>query len=158
MLLLWFIMGVGMSGVGTSVMHDAVHGAYSKNKFVNKIIGQSIVLLGGYYYNWELQHNVLHHSYTNIDGLDEDIDSGTLFRFSPNQEHKKHHRLQYLYCWPLYSLMTIEWSQIILLIVLVLMVAQVFWILRETRTLRMMIESYIKKDSINRGGKNGGAW
>ena len=54
--------------------------------------------------------------------------------------------------------MTIEWSQIILLIVLVLMLAQVFWILRETRTLRMMIESYIKKDSINRGGKNGGQW
>jgi linoleoyl-CoA desaturase len=110
MLALWFIMGIGMSGVGTSIMHDAIHGAYSKNKFVNKILGQTMVLLGGYYYNWELQHNVLHHSYTNIDGLDEDIDSGSLFRFSPNQELKKHHKLQYLYCWPLYALMTLEWS------------------------------------------------
>ena len=107
---LWFLLGIGMTGVGTSVMHDAIHGAYSKNKFINKLLGNTIVLLGGYNYNWELQHNVLHHSYTNIDGLDEDLDSGTLFRFSPTQELKKHHKHQYLYSWPLYSLMTLEWS------------------------------------------------
>ena len=106
---MWFLMGIGMSGVGTSIMHDAIHGAYSKNKFVNKLLGRSIILLGGYHYNWELQHNVLHHSYTNIHGMDEDIDSGKLFRFSPTQKRLKHHRLQHLYSWPLYALMTLEW-------------------------------------------------
>src|SRR5687768_18093364 len=30
-LLLWTIMGVGMAGLGMSVMHDANHGAYSSN-------------------------------------------------------------------------------------------------------------------------------
>ncbi len=28
-LLMWVIMGFGMSGIGTSIMHDANHGAYS---------------------------------------------------------------------------------------------------------------------------------
>ena len=33
---LWGAMGLGMAGVGFSIMHDANHGAYSKNKKVNK--------------------------------------------------------------------------------------------------------------------------
>ena len=33
--LLWVIMGFGMAGLGLSVMHDANHGAYSKNDRVN---------------------------------------------------------------------------------------------------------------------------
>jgi linoleoyl-CoA desaturase len=32
MYLMWFIMALGMSGIGLAVMHDANHGAYSKNK------------------------------------------------------------------------------------------------------------------------------
>jgi linoleoyl-CoA desaturase len=32
-------------------------------------------LLGGSATNWKIQHNVLHHSFTNIDGYDEDIDT-----------------------------------------------------------------------------------
>lgn len=38
-LFMWFLMGLGMAGIGLSVMHDANHGAYSKNATVNKVLG-----------------------------------------------------------------------------------------------------------------------
>ena len=41
-MLMWIIMGVGMAGVGLSVMHDANHGAYSKNEFINKLVGNGL--------------------------------------------------------------------------------------------------------------------
>lgn len=107
----WIIMGVGMAGIGMGVMHDANHGAYAKNETLNKIIGKVIVLVGGYAANWKIQHNILHHSYTNIEGLDEDISApGGLLRFSPNCELKKVHRFQHWYAWFFYGLLTLSWS------------------------------------------------
>src|SRR5688572_23910994 len=72
---LWFVMGLGMVGIGTCIMHDANHGTYSANKSVNTFIGFILEIIGGYTVTWKIQHNVLHHTYTNIAGLDEDIDS-----------------------------------------------------------------------------------
>ena len=69
-LLFWALIGFGMSGIGLSVMHDANHNAYSKNKNVNKWIGYFLNIVGGYDLNWRIQHNVLHHTYTNIIGMD----------------------------------------------------------------------------------------
>ena len=82
---------------------------YSKSKRVNTILGYVIHLIGGSATNWKLQHNVLHHTYTNISGMDEDLDSDPLMRFSPNQKRKKFHRFQHIYAWFLYGLMTISW-------------------------------------------------
>lgn len=107
---LWILMGFGMAGIGLSIMHDANHGAYSKNKNVNKYLGYLINLVGGSAINWKIQHNVLHHTYTNIDGLDEDLDTGNLMRFSYGQKRYKLHRLQQFYAWFLYGLLTISWS------------------------------------------------
>lgn len=109
-LLMWVLMGLGMSGVGLSVMHDANHGAYSKNKYVNKTLGRLINMLGGSDINWRIQHNVLHHTYTNVEGMDEDIDIGFLMRFSPNQRMLKGHRFQHIYAWFFYGMMTLMWS------------------------------------------------
>ncbi|MBS1643700.1 MAG: acyl-CoA desaturase [Bacteroidetes bacterium] len=111
-LLLWVLMGLGMVGIGTSVMHDSNHGAYSKNKTVNKMLGAIIVLVGGYHVTWRIQHNILHHTYTNIEGLDGDIDAGVLLRFSPHSKHYKMHRFQHLYAWFLYGLLTVQWATI----------------------------------------------
>ena len=107
---LWILMGLGMAGIGLSIMHDANHGAYSKNKNVNKYLGYLINLVGGSAINWKIQHNVLHHSFTNIEGHDEDIDAGNLMRFSFAQKRHKMHRLQQIYAWFLYGLLTISWS------------------------------------------------
>jgi len=106
---LWSIMGVGMAGIGLSVMHDANHGTYSDNPTVNKLLGYSMYLLGGNPVNWRIQHNVLHHTFTNIDGIDEDISPVGLLRFSPHKPLKSMHKYQHLYAWPLYGLMTIMW-------------------------------------------------
>jgi len=108
-LLMWTLMGFGMSGIGLSVMHDANHGSYSSNKKVNDALGSIIHFIGGYRENWRIQHNVLHHSFTNIEGLDEDIKI-SFFRFSPDQERNSVHKYQAYYAPFLYALMTLYWS------------------------------------------------
>ena len=106
---LWFLMGWGMSGIGTSVMHDANHGTYSPNKKVNNFISHILEIIGGYTVTWRIQHNVLHHTYTNVAGLDEDMDSIKLLRFSPRQPRYWFHRYQYIYVWFFYMIMTLFW-------------------------------------------------
>lgn len=108
-MLMWVLMGFGMAGIGLSVMHDANHQAYSKKAWVNNFLGKLINVVGGSDVNWRIQHNVLHHTYTNVAGMDEDIESGVLMRFSPNQKRRWGHRFQHLYAWFLYGLMTIMW-------------------------------------------------
>jgi linoleoyl-CoA desaturase len=105
---LWILMGLGMSGIGLSIMHDANHGAYSKNKKVNEALGYLLNFIGGYHINWRIQHNVLHHSFTNVHGHDEDIEKAIL-RLTPDTERKPMHRFQVLYAPFLYGLMTIYW-------------------------------------------------
>lgn len=107
---LQIVMGVGLAGIGLSVMHDANHGAYSKNRLVNTIIGYSLNLIGSNATNWKIQHNVKHHTYTNIEHHDEDIfPKGGVIRLSPNSDRKKVHKYQHIYAWFLYGLMTISW-------------------------------------------------
>ncbi|MFB6307533.1 MAG: fatty acid desaturase, partial [Flavobacteriales bacterium] len=95
-MLMWAIMAFGMSGIGLSVMHDANHGAYSKYKKVNKAVGFILNFIGGYHVNWKIQHNMLHHTYPNIEGYDEDIAMNTM-RITPEQERKWIYNLQIVY-------------------------------------------------------------
>ena len=106
-IIMWSIMGLGIAGVGMSVMHDANHGAYSKSPIVNKILGYSMNMLGGNTEMWKYQHNVLHHTYTNIEEADGDIDSSGILRFSPHQKLNPIHKFQFIYAWLLYCLMTL---------------------------------------------------
>lgn len=106
---LWIVMGFGISGIGMSVMHDSNHGAYSENDRLNSFLGNLLNLIGGYARNWKIQHNILHHTYTNLDGLDEDIDAGILLRMSPHAKRLGIHRYQHIYAWPLYCLMNLFW-------------------------------------------------
>lgn len=73
--LLYVISGLGMAGIGMSVMHDAIHGSYSKNKKINTFLGYSFNLIGGSAVIWKIQHNILHHTYTNIDEADDDLNA-----------------------------------------------------------------------------------
>jgi linoleoyl-CoA desaturase len=110
--LMWCIMGFGMAGIGLSIMHDANHGAYSKHQWVNKLVGYVITLIGGHDVNWRIQHNVLHHTYTNIHGMDEDISPGPVMRFSPHAQRRAAHKYQHIYAWFLYGMMTVSWSTV----------------------------------------------
>lgn len=103
------IMGFGLAGVGLSVMHDANHGAYSKRQWINTAVGYSLNLIGANAFNWKMQHNVLHHSYTNVHEEDEDISPRGVLRLSPHSEWKYMHQFQFIYAWFLYGLMTLVW-------------------------------------------------
>ncbi len=105
----WVLMGFGLAGMGMNVMHDANHGSYSKNQRVNRILGSTLYLLGGLPANWRIQHNAIHHAYTNINGFDDDINPTPILRFSPHKKLRKHHKYQFLYGWFLYGLMTVLW-------------------------------------------------
>jgi len=104
------VIGIGMAGVGMNVMHDANHESFSSKKWVNKLMGSSIYILAGNDYNWKVQHNVLHHTYTNIQGLDEDIDAGRIIRFSKHAKWLNIHKFQKYYSIFLYGLLTINWA------------------------------------------------
>lgn len=106
---LWVLMGIGVAGIGTSVMHDSNHGAYTNNKVVTLLFGKLLNIIGGYDRNWRIQHNILHHTYTNVDGLDEDIDAGIFLRMSPNTKRLRFHKYQHLYAWVLYGIMNLYW-------------------------------------------------
>lgn len=105
----WMLMGVAIAGIGMSVMHDANHGSYSSNKMINKAVGYFLNLVGGSAENWKIQHNILHHTYTNIDGLDADTVTFPMLRFSPFAKRRAVHRLQHIYGWFFYGLMTVSW-------------------------------------------------
>lgn len=108
-ILLYAIMGLGKAGIGLAVMHDANHGSYSKYKWVNKILSYSMNIIGGSSFTWHIQHNVLHHTYTNIYQLDEDIDDKPFLRLSPHGKYKAYHRFQHKYALFLYALATFSW-------------------------------------------------
>jgi linoleoyl-CoA desaturase len=103
------VMGIAIGGIGLSVMHDANHGAYSNRPWVNNLLGLSLNVVGGNAFNWKVQHNVLHHTYTNIHDVDEDISPRGVLRLSPHGEWKSFHRFQHFYAWFFYGLMTLVW-------------------------------------------------
>lgn len=110
--LLWVIMGFGKAFVGMAVMHDSLHGSYSHRRWINQLIGMCTWLVGVDATNWKIQHNVLHHTYTNIDHIDEDIEPRMIFRFSPNQPRLAIQRFQHLYAFLFYGLSTLLWVTI----------------------------------------------
>jgi linoleoyl-CoA desaturase len=109
MLGLCFLMGLGIAGVGFAVSHDALHGAYSANPTINRLIGLSFEVMGANGYMWRITHNVIDHTYTNIHGVDEDLDVSPLVRLSSGAEHRAVHRYQHWYAWILYSFSTLFW-------------------------------------------------
>ncbi|MCE2786534.1 MAG: fatty acid desaturase family protein [Bacteroidota bacterium] len=109
-LIVWFLMGIGIAGIGMSVMHDANHGSYSSNKTINFLMGHTLNAIGGSVLNWKLQHNILHHTYTNITHIDEDIEDRLVLKFSPHTKTKWFHRFQWIYAIFFYGLLTLYWA------------------------------------------------
>lgn len=106
---LYIISGLGMAGIGMGIMHDAIHGSYSANKYVNKYLGYSMNLIGANATVWRIQHNVLHHTYTNVEQTDDDINPPSILRFSPHAKKNWFHRFQHIYVWFFYGLSTVSW-------------------------------------------------
>ena len=103
------LLGLIISAIGFNIMHDGAHGSFSKYKWVNNMAAISLNLLGGSHFMWNMKHNVIHHAYNNIDGLDDDIDIKPWMRMSTTQPKYLMHRYQHIYFWFLYALLYILW-------------------------------------------------
>ncbi|MCA6440610.1 MAG: fatty acid desaturase family protein [Sediminibacterium sp.] len=103
------ILGGLIAAIGFNVMHDGSHGSFSTNKWVNRFAASSISLLGANHFMWNMKHNMIHHSFTNVVGIDDDIEVGILMRMAPTQKKYKAHKFQHLYFWILYMLLYIFW-------------------------------------------------
>ncbi len=103
-----FTLALGAALVGFNIMHDGAHGSYSESPRVNRMMAWTLDMLGGSQMFWRHKHNVLHHTYTNIEGLDDDLDTSGLLRLSPAQRWRPWHRFQHVYAFPLYSLLTLN--------------------------------------------------
>ena len=102
-------LGLGAMLIGFCVQHDANHGASFGTRRFNRLVGFSTdALLGFSSYTWRVKHNVAHHTYTNVDGYDDDISQVPLARLLPVQAPKPWYRLQQFYIWPMYSLMVLR--------------------------------------------------
>ena len=110
--LLSFSLALAMAGTGFAIQHDANHGAYSERKWVNRLMGFTLDLLGASSYVWHWKHNILHHTYTNVHGADHDINIQPFARLSPEQPRRRLHHLQQFYVWGLYGFLLPKWHLI----------------------------------------------
>ena len=56
---------------------------------------------------WKIQHNGAHHTHTNVNHVDQDIDSNALLRFSDQAKWTSAHRFQHVHAFFFYGLLTI---------------------------------------------------
>jgi linoleoyl-CoA desaturase len=89
-------------------MHDANHGGYSDRPWVNKLVSLSAEMLGMSGFRWRTKHNVWHHTFTNIAGFDDDVETFGLMRLSPRVAWKPFYRVQAGYFWVVYSLIAFD--------------------------------------------------
>jgi linoleoyl-CoA desaturase len=103
------LLGCVVAAIGFNVMHDGAHGSFSKYRWVNHLAAFSLNILGGNSFMWNMKHNVIHHAYTNVDGIDDDIDIQPWMRMSKTQKRYRMHKYQHLYFWFFYSLLYLFW-------------------------------------------------
>ena len=109
-LALWLGVGFNVACIGFNIGHDAIHNSYSSNKWVNRTLHWTFDIMGACSSIWSLQHNFMHHTYTNIEGNDTDIEPGPFIRLYPQPDRVFwFHRFQHIYTWPLYSFATFAW-------------------------------------------------
>jgi linoleoyl-CoA desaturase len=108
-MLLSISLALAMAGIGFGVQHDANHGAYSGHGGLNRLLGLTLDMLGASSYVWRFKHNVSHHTYTNVAGVDDDIDIGPFARLAPAQPRHRFHRVQQFYLWALYGFLIPKW-------------------------------------------------
>ncbi len=107
--LLCALLGVNFAAIGFNVMHDGAHGSYSDKKTVNEIMAYSLNLMGGSSYIWKIKHNLIHHSFTNVEGMDDDIDIRPFMRVNEEQPRYWFHRFQHIYFLLLYGFAYFLW-------------------------------------------------
>lgn len=103
------VLGLLVALIGFNIMHDGGHGSFSDNPAMNKLASYSGSLMGASQFMWSMKHNVIHHTYTNVEGVDDDIEAGALLRMGPHQRYFGYHKIQHFYFWILYTQLYSFW-------------------------------------------------
>ena len=106
--ILCLVWAMAIASVGFNVMHDANHGGYSNNPRINKLVSLSAEMLGMSGFRWRTKHNVWHHTYTNIAGFDDDVETFGLMRLTPRAPWKPLFRGQVWYFPLIYSMIAFD--------------------------------------------------
>jgi linoleoyl-CoA desaturase len=104
------ILGAVGASIGFNIMHDGSHGSFSESKLLNNLAGLSLNVLGGNVFMWNTKHNVIHHTYTNIDDVDDDLDARPFLRLCESQKRYKLHKYQHFYFWAIYAFLYLYWT------------------------------------------------
>ena len=112
----WWVIGLlavslalALAAIGFSIQHDGGHGSYSSNRSVSRAAAWTLDLVGGSSYMWRHKHNILHHTYPNVEGADDDISQMPWLRLCTTDPRLPMHRHQHWYAWFLYSLLAPRW-------------------------------------------------
>jgi len=108
-LLLCVLLGVATALIGFNIMHDGAHGSLSKKPVVNRLAALTLNMLGASSFLWNIKHNIIHHTFTNVDHVDDDILNEPFFRMTESQTRRPIHRFQHLYFPFAYGLMYMFW-------------------------------------------------
>lgn len=103
------LLGVIMASIGFNIMHDGAHGSYSSKAWVNKLMAHALNIMGGNAFLWNQKHNINHHSFTNVEGMDDDIDIRPFLRLHVSQKRFWFHRFQHVYSVFMYGLTWFFW-------------------------------------------------
>ncbi len=103
------LLGFTIACIGFNVMHDACHGSYSSKRWVNNTLSLTMNAIGSNAFIWKIKHNVIHHTYTNIDGVDDDIAKMPVIRLCESQPKLKMHKYQHYYALFAYCLASVSW-------------------------------------------------
>jgi linoleoyl-CoA desaturase len=108
-LLLCALLGINLALLGFNIMHEGGHQSFSKHKWLNKASAYFLNVLGGNSYFWKIKHNINHHTYTNIEGMDTDIEVKPFMRLHEEQPRSWYHKFQHIYWIILYGASYFMW-------------------------------------------------
>lgn len=92
-----------------NIGHDSVHNTFFSNRSANKIAENIFTLLGTSPYFWKLRHIHSHHAYSNVVGLDKDVEQTNVIRLAEESEMKAQHKYQHLYMPLVFCFYSLNW-------------------------------------------------
>lgn len=98
-MLLVFTVLFGISNVliAFNISHDAAHNALFINPKTNYLFSYTFNLIGVNRYIWDIKHNRSHHAFTNMPGLDLDIEQIKIARIVGHVPQKWYYKYQHIY-------------------------------------------------------------
>ena len=103
------VLGINLAVIGFNVMHEGGHQTFSRHHWLNDASAFTLNVLGANAYYWKVKHNINHHTYTNVEGLDSDIDVKPFMRLHEDQPWRRYHRFQHVYWVVLYAISYLAW-------------------------------------------------